>query len=303
MKDILFLLPIYYTGNFVERFRRYLKESNAKYTYDVYLCCSNSQIASLVRSKAKEYGYIFQERENMAGGEGALWFLQKKSGIDCAQYKYVCYFEESCEPVSKNWINRLIGDMEKGAPLTGWDWHFEGRKRHGQQVKHVFKNNGNIMIAYENILPDSVDFAGNAIRGVWDVPGYRDEMFVVSSKDFLDFDYPDASDEFWVKYTGGQRGYGVRAERMWWKIAEQNINNMKYPSPNIQWVVLNKYNFVPSVKNKYYWNFCELPLEDRKNPNYFPAHIIIRCVRHILKDFFNFYRRQIYVFFKIKFNI
>lgn len=299
MKDILFLTPIYYTENFVERMRQYLVESGTKYTYDVYFCCSNPKIASVVKDKAAEYGFLFQERENMAGGEGALWFLQKKSGIDFTQYRYIWYLEESCEPIRKDWIDKLIGDMDKGVPLTGWDWHFEAKKR-SDQIKHVVKNEkGDVMIAYENTEKSGLDVEGNTWNKIWDVPVFRDETFVVSAKDFMDFEYPDASDPSWNE-RNGMRGYAVRAERVWWDVADQAVHGFKYDSPNIQWVVLNKHHFVPSIKNEYYWYFRELSWEDRKSPDYHPEKMNTRRIKHVLRDFFSFYWRQLYAFLKIK---
>ena len=87
--------------------------------------------------------------------------------------------------------------------------------------------------------------------------------------DFMEFDYPDASDPFWEK-TAGIRMYGVRAERSWWDMKDQNIHGFKFQSPNIQWYVLNKYNKFPSKKNIYYWYFRELPLKLRKSKTYDP---------------------------------
>jgi len=282
MKDILFLVPIYYSPRFVDRFRHYLLESKTSCSYDVYFCCSNAQIAEETEKKAKQYGYIFQERDNFGGGEGALWFLQKKSGIGLSQYRYIWYYEESCEPIRRDWIDRLVNDMDKGATLVGWDWHLEAKKRHGQ-IKHEFYDRqGNKIIAHENTKDTGTDAAGNTLEKTWDTPGYRDETFVVSSKDFLEFEYPDASVNFWEKW-GGFRSYGVRAERMWWKVEEQNFHGFQYSSPNIQWFVLTKHNHFPSRKNIYYWYFRELPWRIRKNPEYMPPPLCVRVCLCVLE--------------------
>ncbi len=285
MKDILFIVPLYYTSNFIERFKQYLGESKTKYSYDVYLCCSNPEIFEESRKKAHEYGYIFQERPNYGGGEGALWFLQKKSGIDISKYRYVWYFEESCEPVRASWVDKFIGDMDKGASIVGWDWHFEGRKRH-DQIKHKFTDDkGNIMIAYENTLTSGLDAEGNVFDKTWDIPCYRDETFVVRAKDFIDFDYPDVSDDFWEK-RNGIRGYGIRAERFWWDMKDVHVHGFKFPSPSIQWFIFQKYKRFPTPYNKYFSYFWEMPYQLRKSSSYRPAPIILRQIKNCVRSFF-----------------
>lgn len=284
MKDILFLIPLYYTAHFIERFKKYLDEGATRYSYDVYLCCSNPKIGEESRKKSEEYGFLYQERGNFGGGEGALWFLQKKSNIALSKYRYIWYFEESCEPIHRDWINRLIGDMDGGASLVGWDWHFEARKRKGQIMHRSQDDKGNKLIAYENTIKTGNDPEGNSLNKIWDVAGYRDEMFIVRSKDFIEFDYPDASDPFWEE-RNGVRGYGVRAERMWWDMREENIHHCKFPSPNIQWYVLNKYNDFPSKKNIYFWYFRELPIGLRRSVIYVPMYLPVRRALHVLRNF------------------
>lgn len=286
MKDILFIIPLYYTPHFIERFRRYLDEADAKYSFDVYLCCSNPSIAEESKKLAEKFGYIFQLRGNFGGGEGALWFLQKQSGIDISQYRYIWYFEESCEPIRKNWIGKIIDDMDAtGARLAGWDWHREGKKRPGQ-IKHQFVDErGHAVIAYENTISAGLDAEGHSWNKIWDTPGYRDETFVVWAQDFLDFDYPNASDPFWEN-RNTVRGYGVRAERTWWNMEDKNIHGFKYQSPNIQWYVLNKYHRFPPAQNKYFWYFRELPLTLRKSDAYVPSGLSWRFLESVLQTVF-----------------
>lgn len=294
MKDILFLIPVYYTPHFIDRFQQYLVESKTSRSYDVYVCCSNHAIAEETKKKAQKYGFIFQERENFGGGEGALWFLQKKSGIDVSSYRYFWYFEESCEPIRNSWVDKLVGDLDKGACLVGWDWNPTGKRRPGQ-IKHVFQDGkGNKMTACENTPQSGQDTAGNPFNKIWDTPGYRDETFVIRAADFTEFDYPDASDDFWEKRYGSVRGYGVRAERMWWNINEQNIHGIKYPSPNIQWYILRKYNYVPPAKNVYFWYFRELPIELRKSDSYAPKKIAARYLQNIISIIFNKIRNRFF---------
>ncbi len=298
MKDILFIVPLYYTSHFIERFRQYLIESKTNYSYDVYLCCSNPLITEESKELAKKYGYIFEERGNYGGGEGSLWFLQKKSQINLNSYRYIWYFEESCEPVKKDWVERLVGDMDKGLNLVGWDWHFNGRKRL-HQIKHQFKDkNGNIMVAFENTKETGNDPEGNSFEKTWDTACYRDETFIVRAKDFIQFEYPDASDPFW-ETRNGTRGYGIRAERFWWDMADQKIHYFKYHSPNIQWYILNKYHNFPSPYNIYYSYFREIPMSNRKSNHYIPKPIFLRYTINTLKTLIPFLARNVYTFIRI----
>ena len=96
MKDILFLIPLYYTPNGVSRFAHYLREERPAHSYDVYMPCSNDVIFEAARARAEHEGFGCALRPNYGGGEGALWWLQKKSGASLHDYRYIWYFEESC---------------------------------------------------------------------------------------------------------------------------------------------------------------------------------------------------------------
>lgn len=280
-KDILFLCPIYYIDHFVDRMDQYLRESKTHRTYDVLFICSKSAIASVAKQKAWSKRYLFQERGNYGGGEGALWYAQAKSGIDFSSYRYVWYMEESCEPRRTEWIDRLIDDMDNGVPLVGWDWHSEAKRREGQ-ISHIISGkNCNTMIAYENTRDTGVDSDGQPHDGVWDTPCYRDEMFIVSSKDFMEFKYPDATDPFWEQ-RNGNRTYGVRAERQWWSMADQARHGYPLPSPNIQWTVMQKHSYVPSKKNIYFSYFWELPYKTRLDSSYVPPSFFVRTLLSII---------------------
>lgn len=283
-KDILFIIPLYYTSHFIERFHQYLVESDTNYSYDVYLCCSNHSISQASKTKAKQYGYLFQERENFGGGEGMLWFIQNKSGIDLTSYKYIWYYEESCEPLRANWIDKLINDIQKGSGIVGWDWHFEARKR-PHQIRHsLIDTKGNIMIANENTALTGKDAQGNPFNMTWDTPGYRDETFVVRSEDFIEFKYPDASDPFWQE-RNGVRGYGVRAERYWWDMKYEKIHKFKFHSPNIQWFIFHKYQIYPSPYNIYFNYFREIPYKLRISDSYKPSTLLVRSIKNRISSF------------------
>jgi hypothetical protein len=282
MKDVLFLIPLYYTDKSVERFAQYLRENRPKYSVDVFMCCSNPDIFPAAAQRCRRYGYFCELRDNCGGGEGALWYLQKKANLDLKNYRYMWYFEESCEPIRYDWLTLVVEAMEKGRPLAGWDWHSEGRKRPGA-IRHLIKGeNGNEMIAYENTEKSGNDGEGNSLNKIWDTAGYRDENIIVRMADFVEFDYPDASDRFWQE-RNGVRGYGVRAERMWWDMKDKPTHGFKFHSPNIQWHILNKYGYVASKANEYYDLFRELEMRERRKNDYRPIALPVRTLWHRLK--------------------
>jgi len=281
MKDILFLFPLFYASNSVTRFAQYLREEKSPYTFNVYMSCSNSAIFNDAIEKANQEGFLCDLRPNCGGGEGALWWLQKKSNISLSNYRYIWYIEESCEPVRSGWIRRIINDMDNGVPLAGWWWSPEGRKRPHAITHEVVGANGNRMIYYENTQATGLDPEGNPLWKMYDTPCYRDETFVVHTDDFLAFHYPDVTDPFWEK-RNGVRGYGIRAERFWWKIEDVAYHGIPFPSPNIQWYVLTKYNYVPSPQNVYRSYFRELPIARRKDETYWPKPIVKRRMENIL---------------------
>lgn len=295
MKDILFLIPLFYTPNGVTRFAEYLREERPPYSHDVYMPCSNDSILEAARARAEREGFVCAVRPNYGGGEGALWWLQKKSGARLHEYRYVWYFEESCEPVRPGWTRRLIGDMDAGVPLTGWMWNPIARRR-PHAIPHVVAGSGGRrMTYYENTRATGVDADGKPFWKMYDVPCYRDETFVVRAADFLEFDYPDATDPFW-EGRNGVRTYGIKAERCWWSVEDVACHGIPLPPPNIQWHVLRKHGFVPPRWSPYLSYFRELPLRLRRDPSYRPRpmprrrlaalpglglHLLLDCPRRL----------------------
>jgi len=269
MKDILFLFPLFYTPNGVTRFAQYLREEEAPYTYGVYMPCSNSAIFDVAKERADREGFVCTLRPNYGGGEGALWWLQKRSGAPISDYRYVWYFEESCEPIRRGWMRRLIGDMDAGAPLVGWWWNPTARRRSHAIAHVVVGANGHRMTYFENTEATGLDQDGKPFWRMYDTPCYRDETFVVRAEDFLAFDYPDATDAFWES-RNGIRTYGIKAERCWWRVKDVAYHGIPLAPPNIQWHVLMKYKYVPSPRNVYRSYFRELPVEVRRDENYRP---------------------------------
>lgn len=270
MKDILFLLPLYYTANGVARFAQYLRDERSRLTRDVYMPCSNAAIFEAAKRRADDEGFICTLRGNYGGGEGSLWWLQKRSGAPIDRYRYVWYYEESCEPIRPGWIERLIGDMEAGAPLTGWWWNPTARRR-AHAIEHVVIGaNGHRMTYYENTEATGLDADGQPFAKMYDVPCYRDETFVVRASDFLAFEYPDASAPFW-EHRNGIRTYGIKAERCWWRVEDERDHGIPFPPPNIQWHLLTTYGWVPSPRNLNVSYFRELAIHKRKDERYRPG--------------------------------
>lgn len=279
MKDILFLIPLFYSPNGVRRFLQYLHEDGSGYSYDVFLPCSNPRIFAAAKRGADAAGFTCVERENYGGGEGALWWLQKQSGVQISDYRYVWYFEESCEPVRRRWQRRLIGDMDGGIPLTGWWWNSEGRRRPHSIPHVVIGRDGSKMIYNENTTGSGIDQGGRAFLKTYDTPHYRDDTFVVRSSDFLEFDYPNARDPFWEKWSG-LRTYGVKAERVWWSEDDMDAHGLLVRPPNIQWYVLGKHDYVPSGTNRYRSYFRDLPWKLKVDDQYTPLPIWLRTILH-----------------------
>src|SRR5690606_13481806 len=121
----------YYSANGVRRFAQYLVEESPPYTFDVFVFCSNRKIFSEARELCEQHEFLCDLRTNDGAGAGALWWLQTGYSDVLADYRYVWYFEESCEPVRRGWMQRLISDLESGLPVSGWWWCPEGRRRKG----------------------------------------------------------------------------------------------------------------------------------------------------------------------------
>jgi hypothetical protein len=275
MKDILFLYPLYYQPNSLKRFQNYLNEAVGDFSVDVFVCCTNQSISNEARTICNQFGFIFANRENIGGGEGGLWYLQKKSGINLNQYKYIWYFEESCEPVSSYWIQVILNYLNNGARLAGWDWHMKGKKR-TNQIPHVYESNRNTCIAFENTKETGLDINSQPLQKIWDTPGYRHETIVFKTEDFCEFDFPDPYDPIW-QLKSGWRSYGTRAERMWWSLEDSIIHGFNVPAPNLQWYVISQKNFIPPKENLFFGYFRELSHSEKTNPNYIkPASFLLR---------------------------
>jgi len=172
-------------------------------------------------------------------------------------------------------MRRLLCDLENGLPVTGWWWVAEGRKRCGAVPHSIRGKNGHRVICYENTGLSGVDADGYPFDGLFDVPGYRGETFVVRSPDFRDFPYPDPREPFWES-RNGVRTYAVQAERFWWRPEEVHRHGYPFPSPNIQWHLLDKYRVFPSPRNIHRGYLRELAPENRADENYRPAPIGVR---------------------------
>jgi len=243
--------------------------------------CSNPRIFDEASSLAEREGFECHLRENYGGGEGALWWLQSESGAPIREHRYVWYHEESCEPIREGWIVRMLQEMDTGAPLVGWWWNPVGRRRRGA-IPHAFAGTGGRkMIAYENTQKAGYDDDGKPFWGLWDTPGFRHESLLVRSDDFLSFQFPDARDPSWLE-RNGVRTYGIKAERNCWDLAETCKHGFRLPSPNLQWHIMRKYDYVPRQSRGIKWLFRELPDHLRKDEAYLPSPPRHRLLREAL---------------------
>lgn len=279
MKDVLILVPLYYSANGVRRIAQYLEEESPAYTFDVFVFCSNRDVFSEARELCQQNGFLCELRTNDGAGAGALWWLQNRHGDVLAGYRYVWYFEESCEPVRRGWMRRLISDLESGLPVSGWWWCPEGRRRKGAIAHRIVGLNGNEVVCYENTAETGADDDGHPFDGLFDVPGYRGETFVVRASDFAEFGFPDPAEPFW-EGRNGIRTYAVKAERFWWRVEDRSRHGYPHPSPNIQWHLLAKYRMFPSPANVHRGWFRELPLALRCDDGYRPSPPATRSLAH-----------------------
>lgn len=289
MKDILFLIPLYYTSNSVVRIQNYIQEATGDFSYDIYFCCTNPEIFEDSKLKCGSYSSI-DLRENIGVGQGMCWHLQKKTNIDLKQYKYVWYFEESCEPIRRDWVESSLKKLNSGWKLCGWDWNSQGKKREFQKP-HEVTSQGSRCIAFENTEKTGLDIIGKPLKGIWDTPAYRHESIVFHAKDFSDFNFPDPNDSMWVN-TGGWRCYGTRAERMWWDLSQKDTHGYYLQSPNLQWEVISKYNFVPPQENIFFWYFRELNEYEKTSSEYNPPSYFLRKL-HALATYFKLRSKHI----------
>jgi hypothetical protein len=274
MKDILFVIPLFYSANSVNRFAQYLNESKTHHTYDVYFCLTNDSIYDEAKANCEKHGFKFRHRENKGGGEGVFFYLQNDNSINLDDYKFFWYFEESCEPISKVWIDKTINYLNSGYKIVGWDWHPNSKKRKNSIAHAFFDVNTTKCIANENTSQTPNDINGVSMDGVWDTPGYRHETITFDMKDFIEFKFPDYKEAIWEQKSGW-RSYGTRSERMWWNLDEFDRHGFHLKSPNIQWNILMKYNIFPK-NNTFYWDFRELSIEEKRNSRYSPPTIFIR---------------------------
>lgn len=276
MKDILFLIPLYYTSNSVERIQNYIQEATGNFSYDIYFCCTNPDIFEEAKRKCNDHSSI-DLRENIGVGQGMCWFLQEKAKLDLNQYKYIWYFEESCEPIRRDWVEKTLQKMNSGWKLCGWDWNSQGKKRKFQIRHEILGAENSKCVAFENTEETGVDIIGKPLKGLWDTPAYRHESIVFHSKDFNNFKFPDPNDSLWVE-KGGWRSYGTRAERMWWDLAHKDSHGHYLKSPNLQWEVISKYKFVPPEKNEFFWYYRELNNVEKTSSGYVPPGYPLRKI-------------------------
>ncbi len=274
MKDVLFLIPLYYTSRTVERVQAYINEATGSFSYDIYFCCTNPDIFEAAKAKCNSHSSI-DLRDNIGVGQGMCWYLQEKSKIDLSAYKYIWYFEESCEPVRRDWVEKTLEKMNAGWKLCGWDWNSQGKKRKHQISHEIVGTDLSKCTAYENTEATGLDIIGKPLKGIWDTPAYRHESIVFHSQDFIDFKFPDPNDPLWVE-KGGWRSYGTRAERMWWDISKKDLHGCYLPSPNLQWTVISKYKFVPPQRNPFFWYYRELNNFEKTSIEYNPPSYFVR---------------------------
>ena len=263
------IFPLYYNAKSVDRLSSYINENPSREKIEVFVYCTNSNIADESRKRAEKLGFIFIDRENSGGGEGAFYSFMKICRAENRTFSNVIYFEETCEPISKFWYEHLINKMNSGYSVYGWDWIWRGRKRissktlgHGSGLRRCF--------SYQS--PDSIHPLGlNIENAIWDVPHFRNECLIIEFDYLMNFSIADPSGSPWV--TLDRKKYGLSMERFYW---ENTKMDPRFNALNFQFNSMLKTSKWPLFLNLDRWRFRELDFRSGSCDYYVPKKVIFR---------------------------
>jgi len=301
MISVLIYFPLYYNSKSIFRLYGYLKETE-KYSntfkLSVFISNSNSEIRQEAKSIANYCGFLYENRDNYGRGEGGLlnFIINNKELID--MFDFLIYFEESCEPVSKKWLYKLIQNcVQMNLNVNGWDWWWRPKKRELSRTQ-VIGSGFRIGILNENqklsINNDDLNFTN------YDVFGFRHELLVVRTSELakLIFNKDDIHRNLQIF---SDMSFGRIVERIYWESNNQNLKNL-----NIQYPLLRSQKKLPLIFNTNLTLFRELKMEEKKSDNYIPKSLIWRkynysylmyIVKRLSYDFLQ------YLFVKLGFEI
>ncbi len=252
---VLIIYPLYYSPYSLFRLSSYLSFKNDNIEKDVAIFCSNVEIEKSARQLSAIFNFKFFPRDNFGGGEGIFFEFTKV--LDVKKYDYIIYLEESCEPLSRYWLETLVNDLNSGNLITGWHWNWRGKKR-AKSIKIVHGKGKHIAFSYLN-SPDSLPSKQFGISEIMDTPGFRHECIAFQTPILEKMCFGSIEKVPWSKYDNKE--FGLAMERFYWP----SISRNDLASPNIQYLVLKVQHILPKFTSKNYKLFHELGNDAKKS--------------------------------------
>ena len=275
-KKNLLLFPLYYNASSIARLHQYLIEGNyLQHNTSVLISNGNKYLSEHAVTLCKQFGFMYVERDNFGGGEGSLIELVSQSELKLNDFSNVIYLEESCEPMSKKWLQILIDDL-KQSDVTGWHWNWKARSRIKAKPE-TFGSSRNVFVRYRNARGNH-PLDPKIGSEIFDVPGFRHECIGFNVSSLIPLLKKLSKEDY---STLAPKEFGLSMERFYW------VNNgLKIPCPNVQHQIILQ-GGIPSYRSKNYFLFRELSMMQRTSENYMPASIFVRQVSliHLFKTF------------------
>ena len=236
------------------RLSSYLSQGNCNLKADVAVFCSNKEIEVIAREFTDALNFGFYLRDNFGGGEGVFLELNRIPNLE--QYDYLVYLEESCEPISRYWLEILLSDLRNGSLVTGWHWNWRGKKRKNS-IRNSLGKGTRLALGYWN---NAISVPSNffQVEKVLDAPGYRHECLALHRSGLEMTNIAVLEKELWRNYDS--KKFGLAMERFYW----DSMTDKDLISPNIQYYLLRNQKILPKFTSKNYRFFQELK-ENEKN--------------------------------------
>ena len=245
---VLIVYPLYYSPYSLFRLSSYLSNKNSNLEKDVAIFCSNVEIEKLAHQFSEMLEFKFFSRDNVGGGEGVFFELTKV--LNLKEYNYIIYLEESCEPISRYWLETLVDDLKSGSFITGWHWNWRGKKRE-KSIKVVHGKGMHIALSYLN-SSESLPSKRFGVSEVMDTPGFRHECIAFDKSALETISFGSVEKELWSKYD--KKEFGLAMERFYWPLS----NGQNLMSPNIQYLLVRTQHKLPKFTSKNFKLFHEL---------------------------------------------
>lgn len=254
IEKVMIIYPLYYSPYSLIRLSSYLSQASSNIKKDVAIFCSNREIEEIAREFSNELNFGFYLRDNFGGGEGV--FLELKRIANLEKYDYIIYLEESCEPISRHWLEILLRDLRNGSLITGWHWNWRGKKRKNS-ILDTLGTGTRLALGYWNnamSLPSNVF----QVEKVLDAPGFRHECIAFHRSALGMTNIGVIEKKLWC--NNDLKKFGLAMERFYW----DSMTDEDLISPNIQYHLLRNEKILPKFTSKNYKFFQELK-ENEKN--------------------------------------